>query len=57
MKWLSGAVVVLVSSLATASPIPQSVPQSYDTRQEQQTLYQLRVQAQVEPPSPSSTIS
>jgi hypothetical protein len=47
MKWFTGVAFALVASPAAAMPIPQDEPQSYDTRQDQRTLYKLRVQALV----------
>ncbi|KAH7368989.1 hypothetical protein B0T11DRAFT_296557 [Plectosphaerella cucumerina] len=46
MKWFTGVAFALVASPAAAMPIPQDEPQSYDTRQDQRTLYKLRVQAE-----------
>lgn len=46
MKWFTSVAFAFAASMASAIPIPQDEPQSYDTRQDQQTLYQLRVQAE-----------
>jgi hypothetical protein len=56
MKWFTTAAFALVASLAAAMPIPQDEPQSYDTRQDQRTLYKLRVQALVPSPLPTSRL-